>query len=99
MQPQRRGGAEEVRGELHLGVKTLPPRLFSAPPRLRGCIWFFEESMSLLIKNGRIITAADDYVADVFIDGETVAAIGKNLPMKADRTIDASNRLVISGGM
>ena len=46
--------------------------------------------MSILIKNGRIITATDDYVADVFIDGETVAAIGKSLPMKADRTIDAS---------
>src|SRR4051795_2266833 len=55
--------------------------------------------MSVLIKNGRIITAADDYVADVFIDGETIAAIGKNLPMKADRIIDASNRLVIPGAI
>src|SRR5215212_12034913 len=55
--------------------------------------------MSILIKNGRIITAADDYVADVFIDGETVAAIGKNLPMKADRTINASGRLVIPGAI
>src|SRR3954452_21783430 len=55
--------------------------------------------MSLLIKNGRIVTASDDYVADIFIDGETVSAIGKNLPMKADRTIDAANRLVIPGGI
>ena len=55
--------------------------------------------MSLLIKNGRIITATDDYVADVFIDGETVSAIGRNLSMKADRTIDASNRLVMPGGI
>src|SRR3954466_8785594 len=55
--------------------------------------------MSLLIKNGRIVTASDDYVADIFIDGETVSAIGKNLPMKADRTIDASNRLVIPGAI
>ena len=55
--------------------------------------------MSVLIKNGRIITASDDYVADVFIDGETVAMIGKNLPVKADRTIDASNRLVIPGSI
>src|SRR3982750_1708757 len=55
--------------------------------------------MSILIKNGRVITAADNYVADVFIDGETIAAIGKNLPMKADRTIDASNRLVIPGAI
>src|SRR3954453_8051920 len=55
--------------------------------------------MSVLIKNGRVITATDDYVADVFIDGETVSAIGRNLPMKADRTIDASNRLVIPGAI
>src|SRR5438045_9403070 len=55
--------------------------------------------MSLLIKNGRIITAADDYVADVFIDGDTIAAIGRKLPMKADRTIDASEKLVIPGAI
>jgi dihydropyrimidinase len=55
--------------------------------------------MSILIKNGRIITASDDYVADVFIDGETISTIGKNLPVKADRTIDASNRLVIPGAI
>ncbi len=55
--------------------------------------------MTTLIKTGRIITATDDYVADVFIDGETVSAIGKNLPMKADRTIDASGKLVIPGAI
>ena len=55
--------------------------------------------MTTLIKNGRIITATDDYVADVFIDGETVAMIGKNLPVKADKTIDAKNKLVIPGAI
>ena len=35
--------------------------------------------MSVLIKNGRIITAADDYVADIFIEDETISAIGKEL--------------------
>jgi dihydropyrimidinase len=55
--------------------------------------------MSILIKNGRIITACDDYVADVFIDREHVAMIGKSLPVKADRTIDASNKLVIPGAI
>src|SRR5437016_11679838 len=55
--------------------------------------------MSILIKNGRVITATDHYVADVFIDGETINAIGKNLPMKADRTIDASSKLVIPGAI
>jgi dihydropyrimidinase len=55
--------------------------------------------MSVLIKSGRIITATDDYVADIFIDGETITTIGKNLPMKADRTIDASGKLVIPGSI
>ncbi len=55
--------------------------------------------MSVLIRNGRVVTAVDDYVADVFIDGETVSAIGKNLPMKVDRTIDASGKLVIPGAI
>ena len=50
--------------------------------------------MTTLIKNGRIITASDDYVADVFIDGETVRTIGKSLDVKADRPIDATARLV-----
>src|SRR5438067_8460565 len=64
---------------------------------IRGSKGF--DVMSTLIKNGRIVTASDDYVADIFIDGETVSAIGRNLPMKAERTIDASNRLVIPGGI
>ncbi len=55
--------------------------------------------MSTLIRNGRIVTACDDYVADVLIEGERVAAIGVNLPMKADRTIDASGKLVVPGGI
>lgn len=55
--------------------------------------------MSVLIKNGRIITATDDYLADIFIEGETVQAIGKNLNMVADQTIDASGKLVMPGGI
>ena len=55
--------------------------------------------MSILIKNGRIITATDDYTADIFIEGETVAAIGKDLEYKADTVIDASGKLVIPGGI
>lgn len=55
--------------------------------------------MKTLIKNGRIITATDDYFADVFIDGETVHTIGKNLPMQADKTLDAAGKLVIPGSI
>lgn len=55
--------------------------------------------MSILIKNGRVVTAVDDYVADVFIEGETVRTIGKDLSVQVDRTIDASGKLVIPGGL
>jgi dihydropyrimidinase len=55
--------------------------------------------MKTLIKNGRIVTATDDYYADIFIDGETVSCIGKNLPLQADRTLDATGKLVIPGGI
>lgn len=55
--------------------------------------------MSILIKNGRIITATDDYVADIYIEGETISAIGKNLNITADEVIDASGKLVMPGGI
>ncbi len=55
--------------------------------------------MSILIKNGRVVTASDDYHADIFIDNSTVTLIGKDLVIDADRVIDASGRLVIPGGV
>lgn len=55
--------------------------------------------MSILIKNGRIITAADDYFADVFIEGEKVTLIGKELKLQADQVIDATGKYVIPGGI
>jgi dihydropyrimidinase len=55
--------------------------------------------MSLLIKNGRIITATDDYQGDVFIEGETVTAVGKQLEVSADTVLDANGLLVLPGGV
>jgi dihydropyrimidinase len=55
--------------------------------------------MKTLIKNGRVITAVDDYVADIFIDDETVTTIGRSLDLEADIVIDASGKLVIPGGI
>lgn len=55
--------------------------------------------MSILLKNGRIITASEDYVADIFIEGEQISCIGKNLNMKADTLIDASGKLIFPGGI
>ncbi len=55
--------------------------------------------MSILIKGGRVVTAADDYFADVFVEGEKVSLIGKDLDVKADQVIDAKGKLVIPGGI
>jgi len=55
--------------------------------------------MSILIKNGRIITSSEDYIADIFIEGESISMIGKNLQVQADKTIDASGKLVMPGGI
>ncbi len=52
-----------------------------------------------LVQNGRIVTASDDYVADVLIDGERIKLIGQNLGVSADRTVDASGQYVIPGGI
>ncbi len=58
--------------------------------------------MSLLIRNGRIITASDDYVADLFIEDETISAIGRELQMEASaesetEVIDATGKYVFPG--
>ncbi|HWW75096.1 MAG TPA: dihydropyrimidinase [Pyrinomonadaceae bacterium] len=55
--------------------------------------------MRTLIRNGRVVTAVDDYKADILIEGETVSTIGAKLEMEADRVIDASGKLVIPGGI
>ena len=55
--------------------------------------------MSILIKNGHIVTAVDDYVADILVDGDVIRTIGTDLTADADRTIDAAGKYVIPGGI
>ena len=55
--------------------------------------------MKTLIKNGRIVTATDDFNADILIEDEKVIAIGKNLTTEADKTIDATGLLLLPGGI
>src|SRR5262245_35729897 len=58
--------------------------------------------MRTLIEHGRIVTAVDSYTADILIEGETIAMIGKELKKvigEVDRRIDATNKLVIPGGI
>jgi len=55
--------------------------------------------MSTLIKNGRIITAEQDYVADIYIEKEKIKTIGAELKVDADNIYDAKGRYVIPGGV
>lgn len=55
--------------------------------------------MTTLIKNGNIITATDNYVADILIEGEIIKVIGKDLNVVADEIIDATGMLVMPGGI
>lgn len=56
--------------------------------------------MAILIKNGRVVTAADDCVADVLIEGEKIVAVGKNLPVgEGVEVIDATGKVVFPGAI
>lgn len=55
--------------------------------------------MKTLIKNGHIVTATDDYHADILIVDEVIEAIGRHLTHDADRVIDAGGLLVLPGGI
>jgi dihydropyrimidinase len=58
--------------------------------------------MPTLIKNGTIVTAVDTFAGDVWIDGERIVALtapGQATGMKADKTIDATGKYVMPGGI
>jgi dihydropyrimidinase len=53
--------------------------------------------VSVLIKGGRIVTAADDVVGDVYVEGERISLLGESLDVSADRVIDATGKYVLPG--
>ena len=63
--------------------------------------------MTILIKNGTVVTAQGSTQADVLVDGETIAAVlapgdtslGANLAASAERVIDATGKYVVPGGI
>lgn len=56
--------------------------------------------MKTLIKNGTILTSENEFIADVFIDGEKIAAIGKDIKEDGmDKVIDAKGKYVMPGGI
>ena len=55
--------------------------------------------MSLLIKGGRIITAADDYVGDIYVENGSITLLGESLDVSADKVIDATGKIVMPGAI
>ena len=55
--------------------------------------------MSTLIKSGRIVTAEQDYTADIYIEKEKITTIGADLNVPADAVFEAGGKYVIPGGV
>ena len=55
--------------------------------------------MRTLIRNGTVVTATETIEADVLVEDERVVLMGLSLDANADRTIDASGRYVMPGGI
>lgn len=53
----------------------------------------------ILIQNGTLVTAAETFPADILIDGEHIVAIGQNLLAPDAEVVDASDKLVLPGGV
>src|ERR1700753_1262966 len=54
--------------------------------------------MSLLIKNGEIVTASERYMADILSEGETIAPIDTHIvPLQGGEVIDAKGKYIFPG--
>ncbi|RDW16706.1 dihydropyrimidinase [Oceanobacillus chungangensis] len=55
--------------------------------------------MRLLIKNGNILSTEGEYKSDIYVEGEKIVAIGKDLNYDADQIVDATGKYVFPGGV
>ncbi|GAA4550100.1 dihydropyrimidinase [Pseudonocardia xishanensis] len=57
--------------------------------------------MRTIVRGGTVVTAAEEVVADVLVDGERVVGVVSPgaVPFVADTEIDATGRLVVPGGV
>jgi dihydropyrimidinase len=54
--------------------------------------------MSLLIKNGEIVTASERYIADIFCENETITRIARDIsPPPGAEVVDATGKFVFPG--
>jgi dihydropyrimidinase len=55
--------------------------------------------MKTLIKNGTLVTASDTFQSDILVEGEKIARLGLDLEVDPDHLIDATDMLVLPGGV
>ena len=55
--------------------------------------------MGIIIKNGTIVSANDEFVGDILIEGEKITQIGINLPEEGHKVFDANGKYVFPGGV
>ena len=52
-----------------------------------------------LLKNGTLITALESFPADILIDGEKIASVGKDLKQNDADVVDAKGKYILPGGI
>ena len=55
--------------------------------------------MKRIIINGTVVNSDSQFRADVLVDGETIQAIGTDLPRDDAEVLDAQGAYVIPGGV
>jgi dihydropyrimidinase len=55
--------------------------------------------MGILFRNGTIVTAADEYVGDVLVEGEIITLIGRDLPADGHQVVDCTGKYLLPGGI
>ena len=55
--------------------------------------------MGILIKGGKVVSAATTRLADVLVEGETIAQVAPDIQSNGHRVVDATGMLVLPGGI
>jgi len=55
--------------------------------------------MTILIKSGTLVTAAETFQADILIEGDQITSIGVNIEAEDAHIIQADGKIIMPGGV
>lgn len=55
--------------------------------------------MSLMLRNGTVVTSSTVSVMDVYVEGDQIVAMGRALPHEASEVVDVQGKYVLPGGV